>query len=399
MTNKIREVFIVSAVRTPIGAFGGSLSSLTAINLGSEVVKSALKKINLSGDQVDEVFFGNVLSAGLGQHPARQVCLKAGIPKSVPCTSVNKVCSSGLKSVMIGAQSIMLGDADLVVCGGMESMSNAPYYLENNRFNGLKFGDKKIVDGMIKDGLWDPINDYHMGTAGDLCAKNEGITREDLDDFAVMSYKRSIKARDENLLDDEITPITIVNRRTKRETVVSKDEELERFNEDKLRQLHPAFDRDFGFCTAGNSSSLDDGAACVIIASAEKCKELGLTKIAKIRAFADFAQEPEKFTTSPTGAIKKLLKKSNLQVNDIDSWEINEAFAVVPIAVSKQLQIPIEKVNQFGGAVAYGHPIGCSGARILVTLINVLKKKGGVTGVAAICNGGGGASSLLIDLC
>ncbi|KAJ6236122.1 acetyl-coa acetyltransferase [Anaeramoeba flamelloides] len=394
--NTFSNVYIASAVRTPIGAFGGSLSKLSCVDLASAVMKEAISRTNIPKDQVDEVCFGHVLTAGAGQCPVRQATIKSGIPKSVPCTGVNKVCSSGLKAVHYGSQSIQLNQSDVVLCGGTESMSNVPYYIEKARFSGMKFGDKKLIDGMIKDGLWDSFNDFHMGFAGDLCAQNEKISRQELDDFAASSYKKAIKAQKEGLFDNEIVPLIIKGRRGK-ETIVSMDEEPGRFNEKKLRALKPAFNRKTGSCTAGNSSSLNDGAAGLLLVNEKTLKKYSLKPLARILEFADFAHEPEKFTTAPTGAIKKLLKKARLTIEDIDSWEINEAFSVVSLAVANQLKIPLESINQFGGAVAMGHPIGCSGARILVTLLSVLNHTGGKRGVAAICNGGGGASSVLIE--
>lgn len=389
-----KEVFIVSAVRTPIGSFLGGLSGLSATKLGSIVIKSAIEKAGIQPADVNEVFMGNVLSAGLGQAPARQAALYAGLPDSIPCTTVNKVCASGMKSVMIGTQTILTGDNDVVVCGGMENMSNVPFYLEKYR-TGNKLGHGKMIDGMIKDGLWDVYNDYHMGNAAELCAAEMNITREQQDEFTIRSYKRSGEATDNGRFKDEIVPVEIPQRRGD-PIVVDKDEEYTRTNFDKVPVLRPVFQKD-GTVTAANASTINDGASAMVIMSGEKLKELGLKPIAKIIAYADAAQAPEWFTTSPVKAVNKALKASGLSLTDIDFFEINEAFAVVVIAAINELKIDINKLNVNGGGVSLGHPIGASGNRIIVTLVNVLKQNKGKYGLATLCNGGGGASAMIIE--
>ncbi|MDX2444476.1 MAG: acetyl-CoA C-acyltransferase [Bacteroidales bacterium] len=389
-----KEVFIVSAVRTPIGSFLGGLSGLSATKLGSIVIKTAIEKAGIQPDNVDEVFMGNVLSAGLGQAPARQAALFAGLPNSVPCTTVNKVCASGMKSVMIGSQSILAGDNSIVVCGGMESMSNVPFYVEKYR-TGNKLGHSKLIDGMINDGLWDVYNDYHMGNAAELCASEMKISREEQDAFTIRSYRRSGEATDKGLFKDEIVPVEIPQRRGD-PIVIDKDEEYTRTNFDKVPSLRPVFQKD-GTVTAANASTINDGASAVVLVSGDKLNELGLKPLARLVAYADAAQAPEWFTTTPVKAVKKVLKLSGLSIEDIDYFEINEAFAVVVIAALKELNIDIDKTNVNGGGVSLGHPIGASGNRIIVTLANVLKQNKGKYGLATLCNGGGGASAIIIE--
>lgn len=390
-----KDVFIVSAVRTPIGSFLGTLSSVSAPSLGSTAIKGALEKAGVSGDQVDEVFMGNVLQANEGQAPARQAALNAGIPNTVPCTTVNKVCASGTKSVMFGAQAIQLGEADIVVAGGMESMSNVPFYVDNYR-NGGKFGHGQLLDGMIKDGLWDVYNDYHMGNAGELCAKECNISREDQDAFAISSYERSQKAWNEGKFANTIIPVSIPQRKGD-PVVVDKDEEPWKVKFEKIPQLRPVFQKE-GTVTAANASTLNDGAAAVVLASAEAVEKYGLKPIAKVTGYADAAREPEWFTMAPAKALPKALAKAGKSIDEIDAFEVNEAFSVVAVANQRELNIPAEKINQFGGAVSIGHPLGASGCRILVTLINVLQQTGGKHGALGICNGGGGASAMVIEL-
>jgi len=389
----MKEVYIISAVRTPIGSFGGSLSGLTATRLGAEAIKGALSKAGVDPSQVDEVFMGNVLSANLGQAPARQAALFAGLPNSVPCTTINKVCSSGLKSVMLGAQSIMLGDADVVVAGGMESMSNVPHYIENVR-KGMKLGHGKLVDGMIKDGLWDVYNDYHMGNAADNTAKVKNISREAQDELAIESYKRAAAATDAGNFKDEIIPVEIKTR--KGSVVVDQDEEYKNVRFEKIPELRPVFNKD-GTVTAANASTINDGAAALVLMSKEKAEELGLKPLAKIVGYGDAAREPEWFTTAPSLAIPKAIAKAGLKIDDINYFEVNEAFAVVSLAVMKDLNLDKDKVNIWGSGVSLGHPLGATGARILVTLVNILHKKNAKYGVAGLCNGGGGASSVVIE--
>jgi acetyl-CoA C-acetyltransferase len=389
----MKEVYIISAVRTPIGSFGGALSTISATQLGAEAIKGAISKAGIKPEDVDEVIMGNVLSANLGQAPARQAALFAGLPNTVPCTTVNKVCSSGLKSVMFAAQSIMLGDNDVVVAGGMESMSNVPHYIENVR-KGMKLGHGKMVDGLINDGLWDVYNDYHMGNAADNTAKVKGISREAQDELAVASYKRAAEATEKGYFKDEIIPIEIKTR--KGNIVVSEDEEFNNVKFDRIPTLRPVFNKD-GTVTAANASTINDGAAALVLMSKEKAEELGMKPLAKIIAYGDAAHEPEWFTTAPAKAIPKALKKAGLAIDQIDYFEINEAFAVVSLAVMKELGLDNEKVNIWGSGVSLGHPLGATGARILVTLVNVLNQNNGKYGVAGLCNGGGGASTVVIE--
>ncbi len=392
----MKEVYICSAVRTPIGSFGGMFAGLTAIQLGSAAITGALEKAGISADQVSEVFFGNVCSANLGQAPARQAAIAAGLGINVPCTTVNKVCSSGLKTVMFGAQSIALGHADIVVAGGMESMSNVPYYVPKARF-GYKYGGAALVDGLETDGLFDVYNKMAMGVCADRTATKFNITREEQDAYTINSYKAVAENTDNGNFKDEIIPVSIPQRRGDA-LVVDTDEEYKRVKFEKIPQLRPAFTKDgTGTVTAANASTINDGASAIILASAAKVKELGLTPLAKIVSFADAAQEPEWFTTAPTLAAPIALQRAGMTWNDVDFMEVNEAFAVVPIAFAKNLDLDASKMNVFGGSVAIGHPLGASGARILTTLNNVLHKKSGSVGLAAICNGGGGASALIIE--
>ncbi len=390
----MKTVYIVSAVRTPIGAFNGALASLSATQLGAAAIKGALQKAGIDPAQVNEVFMGNVISAGLGQAPATQAMIYAGIPNTVPATTINKVCASGSKAIMLGAQSIMMGINDVVVAGGMESMSNIPYYLDKAR-NGYRLGHGTVVDGMIKDGLWDVYKDFHMGNAAEICAREYNFTREDQDNFAIESYTRAQNAYAKNAFADEIIPVEIPVR-GKDPIVVSVDEEYTKVNFDKLKTLKPAFEKE-GTITAANASKLNDGASALILCSEEKVKELGLKPLAKIVAFADAAQAPEWFTTTPSIAIPKALKWAGIDIKDVDYFELNEAFSVVGLVNNKLLGLDDKKVNVYGGAVALGHPIGSSGARIVTTLTNILRKEGGKYGVTGICNGGGGASAIVIE--
>lgn len=390
----MKEVYIVSAVRTPLGSFGGVFSSLSATQLGSTAIKYALEKAGVAAKEVEEVFFGNVCSANLGQAPARQAALGAGIGQNVPCTTVNKVCSSGMKSIMFGAQSIMLGLTDIVVAGGMESMSNIPYYAPTARW-GSKYGDAGLVDGLAKDGLTDAYDHLAMGTSADATAVKYGISREEQDAFAIRSYKLAAETTQKGWFKDEIAPVTIPQRKGD-PLIVSEDEEYKRVNFDKIPTLRPAFSKD-GTVTAANASTINDGASALILVSKEKAEALGLKPIAKIRSFADAAHEPKWFTTAPTLAAPIALKRAGLQMSDIDYLEVNEAFAVVPMAFNKELGVDEAKVNIFGGSCAIGHPLGASGARIVTTLLNVLQKKDAHVGLATLCNGGGGASALIVE--
>ncbi|RIB17380.1 Thiolase, N-terminal domain-containing protein [Gigaspora rosea] len=393
-----KDVYIAAVVRTPLGGFNGSLASLSATQLGSIAIEAALKKANIDPSKVEEVFFGNVLSANLGQNPARQAALGAGIPNSVVATTVNKVCASAMKAVILGAQTILTGCADIVVAGGCESMTNTPYYVPKARF-GYKYGNQTLVDGIVKDGLTDVYNNYLMGVAAEECAVDHGISREEQDDYAICSYQRAQAAFADGHYDDEIVPVTVSGGKGKPDKVITKDDEVINLNADKLRTVRPAFKSEKGTVTAANSSPLSDGAAAVVLISGEKARELGIKLIAKISGWGDSAQTPSKFTTAPSLAIPKALKHAgNIPINQVDYFEINEAFSVVALANIKLLDLSKEKVNVFGGAVAMGHPLGCSGARIICTLISVLKKKGGKIGCAGVCNGGGGASAMVIEL-
>ncbi len=392
--SSMRDVVIVSAARTPIGSFNGALKDIPATKLGSIVIEEVLKRANVDKKLVDEVIMGNVLPANEGQAPARQAALGAGLPKSVECLTINKVCGSGLKAVMLAAQAVMVGDADVVVAGGMENMTQVPYYLPGAR-NGMKMGDGAVVDGMVKDGLWDVYNNYHMGNAAELCAAECNISREAQDEFTVMSYKRAHSAQEKGLFDDEIIPVQIPQRKGD-PIIFDKDEEPTRVKFDKIPALRSPFKKD-GSVTAANASSINDGAAAVLVMSMEKANELGLKPMVKIVAQASAAKEPEYFTTAPADSVKKVLKKANLTTNDIDLYEINEAFAVVSLINNRLLDLPAEKVNVNGGAVALGHPIGASGTRILVTLLHAMKDRKVKRGLASLCIGGGEASSIIVE--
>ena len=387
----MKNVYILAQARTPIGSLNGSLASLTAPQLGSIAIKAALERSGIPADQVNELFMGNVLSAGIGQAPAQQASLFAGLPDSLPCTTINKVCASGMKAIMLGAQSIMNGDNDVVIAGGMESMSNTPYYLDKAR-TGLRLGHGQITDGIIKDGLWDPYNNYHMGEAGELCSTEYRITREEQDEYAKESYSRTIKAYEQGYFNNELVPVEIEGKVPKK---ITEDEEYKKANFEKMASLKPAFTKD-GTITAANASKINDGAAAVVLVSEDKLHSLGLRPLAKIVSFADASQRPEWFTTTPIKAMSNALNKAGMQAGDIDYFEINEAFSCVPIVNAREMNIPKDKVNVWGGAVSMGHPIGCSGARITITLTSVLQQLNGRYGMAGICNGGGGASALII---
>jgi acetyl-CoA C-acetyltransferase len=390
----MREVYIVSAVRTPMGSFNGVFANLSATQLGAAAIKGALDKIKLDPNEVQEVYMGNVLQAGLGQAPARQAAKFAGLPNSVICTTVNKVCASGMKAIALGAQSIMLGENDVVVAGGMESMSQVPHYLLGSR-SGYRLGDAKLIDGLIYDGLTDVYNGQHMGNCAELCAKEKNISREEQDQFAINSYKRAAAAWESGKFDNEVIPVSVPQRKGE-PIVVTKDEEYTKVNLEKIPILSPVFQKD-GTVTAANASTINDGASAVILMSKEKADALGIKPLAKILSFADAEQAPEWFTTAPSVALPKALKKANLTIKDIDYWEINQAFSVVSLANIKELGLNPERVDVNGGAVALGHPLGSSGCRIVVTLINVLKQNNGRFGAAGICNGGGGASAMIIE--
>lgn len=390
----MEEVFIISYARTPLGRFGGMLSEFTAIDLGAMAIKGALKKAGLEAQLVQEVFLGNVISANLGQAPARQAALKAGIGWDIPCTMINKVCASGMKSIMIGAQSIMLGNQEIVVAGGMESMSNIPYYVPKARF-GYKYGHAELVDGLQKDGLWEAYHQFAMGNCADHTAREMNISRAMQDEFAIESYHRAIDATKKGILKNEIVPVEIPQRKGD-PLVMEEDEELSHVNFEKIPSLKPVFSQE-GTVTAANASTINDGASATVLASGKAVKKMNLKPVAKILGFADAAQDPLWFTTTPSLAIPKALKMAGLDKKEVDYYEINEAFSVVVIANNKLLDLDPEKVNVFGGAVSLGHPIGCSGARITGTLVNVLSEKEGRIGVAGICNGGGGASAIVIE--
>lgn len=388
-----KKIAIVSAVRTPIGSFMGSLSTVSASQLGAAAIKGALEKINLDPNLVDEVFMGNVVQAGVGQAPARQAALHAGLSTNVACTTVNKVCASGMKSIMMGAQSIMAGDAEIVVAGGMENMSMIPHYVHLR--NGVKFGPTSMVDGMQKDGLQDAYDGNAMGVAADLCASEYKITREEQDAFAIQSYERSAKAWEAGKFDAEIVPVAVPQRKGD-PVIVTKDEEYTNVRLDKIPTLNAVFTKD-GTVTAANASTINDGAAAVILMSEEKAKAMGFQPLAYIKSYADAAQEPKWFTTAPAKALPKALDKAGISLSDVDFFEFNEAFSVVGLANCKILGLSGDNVNVNGGAVSLGHPLGCSGARIVVTLINVLQQNNAKIGAAAICNGGGGASAIVIE--
>jgi acetyl-CoA C-acetyltransferase len=389
----MNEIYIVSALRTPVGSFLGGLATLSASDLAAAVIKASLEKIQLESSSVDEVFLGNVLQAGVGQAPARQAALKAGLPNDIPCTTINKVCASGMKSVMIAAQTILCGDNHVVIAGGMENMSQTPHYV--NGRSGTKFGNIALVDGITKDGLLDVYSNLPMGNCAELCAKEYAITREEQDDFALDSYKKSAEAWKSGLFNNEVISISIPQKKGE-PNIISEDEEFKNVFIDKVRGLKPAFDKE-GTITAANASKLNDGASALILVSKEALEKYKLTPLAKIVAYADAAHEPEWFTTAPSKAVDKALLRAGLSKSDIDFWEFNEAFSVVGIANTKILGLDPSKVNVNGGAVALGHPLGSSGSRIIVTLINVLKQNKGSYGVAAICNGGGGASAIIIE--
>lgn len=380
--------------RTPVGSFGGVLQPLKAPQLGAHAIKAAVQRAGIDPEQVQEVFYGNVLSAGVGQAPARQAALGAGLSHKVPSTTVNKVCASGTKATVFAAQSIQMGLTDVVVAGGMESMNNAPYYLMQARF-GYRMNDNKIIDGMVHDGLWDVYNNHHMGMAGEKCAADNGFSREDQDAYAIESYKRAQASIEQGYFKPEIEPIEVPGR--KGSTLVESDEEPGKVNFDKLTSLKPAFKREGGTVTAANAAPVNDGAAALVLMSREKADELGAKPLARIVSYADAALPPEDFTVAPTPAMKLALQRAGVTKDDIDYFEINEAFAVVAQANMKNLELDHSKVNVFGGAVALGHPIGCSGARIILTLLNVLQTKDATLGAVGICNGGGGASSMVIE--
>lgn len=389
----MKKVVIVSAVRTPIGSFMGALSSVSATQLGAVAIKGALSKINLDPNLVNEVIMGQVIQAGVGQAPARQAAIFAGLSNNVACTTVNKVCASGMKAVMMGAQAIMCGDAEIVVAGGMENMSQIPHYVHLR--NGVKFGHTNLTDGLQKDGLTDAYDHNAMGVSADLCATQHNISREEQDTFAIQSYNRSANSWKEGKFDNEIVPVTIPQRKGD-PIIFSHDEEYSQVRLDKIPTLNPVFTKE-GTVTAANASTINDGAAALILMSEEKAIELNLKPLAYIKSYADAAQEPKWFTTAPAKALPIALKKANLQITDIDFFEFNEAFSVVGLANSKILGLDNNKVNVNGGAVSLGHPLGCSGARIMVTLINVLEQNNSKFGAAAICNGGGGASAIILE--
>ncbi|MDX5320192.1 MAG: acetyl-CoA C-acyltransferase [Bacteroidota bacterium] len=389
----MKEVYIVSAVRTPIGSFGGALSTVPATKLGAAAIKAAIEKAGVDGKEVNEVFMGCVLQAGLGQAPARQAAIFAGLSNEVPCTTVNKVCASGMKSVMLAAQSIMTGDNDVVVAGGMENMSMVPHYL--NARNGTKLGNINMIDGLVYDGLTDVYNQYHMGNAAELCATECNISREDQDAYAIESYQRSAAAWDSGKFDAEVIPVSVPQRKGD-PIIVSQDEEYKNVRFDKIPQLNPVFKKD-GTVTAANASTLNDGAAALVLMSKEKAEALGIKPLAVVRGFADAAQAPEWFTTAPSKALPRAAAKAGIDLKDVDLFEINEAFAVVSIANNQLMELDPAKVNVNGGAVSIGHPLGCSGARILVTLIHALHTNHKKVGAAGICNGGGGASAFVLE--
>ncbi|MCL5020445.1 MAG: thiolase family protein [Bacteroidetes bacterium] len=390
----MRQVVITGACRTPIGSFQGALSSLSAPNLGSLAIREAVNRSGITPKQVEEVFMGCVLTAGIGQAPARQAAIFAGLPDSVPCTTINKVCGSGLKSVMLGALTIITGEADIVVAGGMESMSNTPYLLDKAR-TGYRMGDGKLVDSMVKDGLWDVYNDYHMGSAAELCSRECHIPREAQDEFAAESYRRAIEAMDKGYFKDEIVPVPVEGKGGTT-TLVDEDEEPRKVKFEKIPQLKPAFEKG-GTVTAANASKLNDGAAALVLMSEEKARELGLKPLARLVAQASSAQAPEWFTTAPATVIRRLFEKTKFKKEDIDLYEINEAFSVVSLAVKQILDLDLAKVDVHGGAVALGHPIGASGARILTTLVYAMQRRNAHRGIAAICIGGGEAAGVLIE--
>ena len=389
----MKRVYIVAAVRTPMGSFNGMLSEISAPHLGSIAIKGALSKSKLNPSDIDEVYFGNVLQAGVGQAPARQAAILAGLPESTPCTTVNKVCASGMKSIALGASSIMLGHNDMVVTGGMENMSQVPHYIPNSR-KGHKYGDFKAIDGLAYDGLRDVYNQYMMGTAADHTAKKYNISREEQDNFAINSYKQTAESWASGRFNDEVVPVAIPQRKGD-PIMMTEDEEYKNVNFDKIPNLRPVFEKD-GSVTAANASTINDGAACIILASEEKVQELGLDPMAEVLSFADASHQPELFTTAPSVALPIALERAKCSLDDVDAFELNEAFSVVGLVNNKLLNLNASKVNINGGAVSMGHPLGASGARIVVTLLHVLKQNRGTIGAAAICNGGGGASAMVI---
>ncbi len=389
----MKEVYIVSVARTPIGSFNGSLASLSALELGKVAIQKAMERAGVTGDQIDEVIMGNVLSANVGQAPARQVSILAGIRNSARATTINKVCASGLKSITLAAQSIMLGDSDIVVAGGMESMTNAPFYLPSGR-SGIRYGNGEIIDAIVRDGLQDPYQGTMMGNTAEFCASSYKFTREQQDAYSVESYKRAADAYANGYFNDELAPVTISSR--KGDVVVSEDEEYRNFNAARVGTARPAFMKD-GTVTGVNSSKINDGAAAVVLMSKEKAEELGIKPLARILSYADAEQAPEWFTTSPSIAIPLAVEKAGKKMSDVDLFEINEAFAVVALANIQEMKLDAEKVNIFGGAVSLGHPLGTSGARIVATLVSALNHKNGKIGAAGICNGGGGATAIVIE--
>lgn len=389
----MKEVYIVSVARTPIGSFNGSLASLSALELGKVAIQKAMERAGVTGDQIDEVIMGNVLSANVGQAPARQVSILAGIRNSARATTINKVCASGLKSITLAAQSIMLGDSDIVVAGGMESMTNAPFYLPSGR-SGIRYGNGEIIDAIVRDGLQDPYQGTMMGNTAEFCASSYKFTREQQDAYSVESYKRAADAYANGYFNDELAPVTISSR--KEDVVVSEDEEYRNFNAARVGTARPAFMKD-GTVTGVNSSKINDGAAAVVLMSKEKAEELGIKPLARILSYADAEQAPEWFTTSPSIAIPLAVEKAGKKMSDVDLFEINEAFAVVALANIQEMKLDAEKVNIFGGAVSLGHPLGTSGARIVATLVSALNHKNGKIGAAGICNGGGGATAIVIE--
>lgn len=390
----MEKAYIISAIRTPIGSFGGALSTIPAPKLGATAIKAAIKNANVNPDNVDELFFGNVCQANVGQAPARQAAIYGGLSVKTNTTTVNKVCASGMKSIIFGSQSIELGENQLVVAGGMENMSMIPFYLEKARY-GYGYGNGVLVDGLAKDGLTDAYQPQAMGCFGDSTAAKYGISREEQDAFAIQSYKRSAEAWEKGYFESEVTPVEVADKKGNIK-IVSQDEEYKNVNFEKIPTLKPVFTKD-GTVTAANASTINDGAAALVLASAEAVESGNLKPIARIIAYADAEQEPEWFTTSPVFAAKKALERAKLSISDIDFFEVNEAFSVVPMVFCKELGLNYDNVNVFGGAVSIGHPLGCSGARIVTTLINVLKQKNGKYGLAAICNGGGGASAIIIE--
>lgn len=391
----MQSVYIVSAVRTPIGSFGGSLAGVSATQLGAAAIRGAISNIQLDPNLVQAVYMGNVVSANVGQAPARQAAIFSGLSKNATCTTVNKVCASGMKAMMMATQDILLGDADIVVAGGMESMSQIPFYLDKARFGGYGYGNGTLIDGLAKDGLTDVYGGMAMGVCADATANKYGFTREEQDAFAIASYQRSATAWEAGYFNDEVVPVEVPTKKGE-PIVIARDEEYKNVKFDKIPTLRAVFTKE-GTVTAANASTINDGGAATILMSERKVKELGITPLARIVSFADAEHEPEWFTTAPTVAAPKALKKAGLSINDIDYFEVNEAFSVVVMAFMKEMGITHEQTNVFGGAVSLGHPLGCSGARILVTLQNVLTQKGGKYGLAAICNGGGGASAMVIE--